>query len=74
VKAAADELAQTIQAGKPVDSFVHLQRFNGQADLTPEQRTALARSQIAVMKQLEEAAGRGDTQAAEVVNTYRAQK
>ena len=43
-------------------------------DLSPEQRAALAQSQIAVMLKLQEAAAAGDKKAGQIMEMHRASK
>lgn len=74
VQAAAAKAAEDIASGNYVESVGDLGELSSRTDLTPEQRQALAQSQIAVMQKLSEAAANGDQKAAEAMELHRARK
>ncbi len=55
-------------------AFIQLQALSFRADLTPEQRTATARSMMSVLARLQIAAANGNKVAEEMLKQYRAGK
>jgi len=73
-KQAASEAAAAIRSSNPSRAWASLQELSARSDLTPEQRQAAAQSLIAVGKELNDAAARGDRSAQQVLELHRAHK
>lgn len=74
LKALAAETAAGLDAAEPGRAFLQLNQLASRPDLTAEQRGAAAESMLAAGKRLQEAARRGDPDAARVLEAYRAGK
>lgn len=74
VRLAAEKAAQSVAAGQYVNSYFSLEALSSNPNLTPEQRRALAESQMAVMGKITEAANQGDQQAEQAIQMHRARK
>ena len=74
LKAVAAEAAAGLDAGDSGKAFLQLNQISGRSDLTAEQRGAAVESMLAAGKKLREAAARGDKDAAQVLDAYRAGK
>ena len=71
---AAAAAAAALQANNPGRAFATLQDLSSRSDLSPEQRQAAAQSLMAVGKELNEAAARGDAQARQILELHHASK
>jgi len=74
VKTLADEVAASLQNKEEPRAFGELQVLSSRPDLTPEQREAAVRAIHALNIQLALAAARGDKNAEEMLQQYRATK
>jgi hypothetical protein len=74
LKQTADAAAQEMQQGNYVQSFEKLEELSVSTELTPEQRQRLGESQAAVLKKLNEAATKGDAEAAKALEVHRSRK
>ena|SRR5687768_11092166 len=57
-----------------VEAFLQLQEMSSKPDLTPEQRSVVARSLIGVSQRLQTSAASGNAQAEELLKVHRASK
>jgi hypothetical protein len=73
-KSAATEAAAAVQQNDNPKALLEIQRLSARQDLTAEQREAAARSMLAIMEQLRQAAARGDGAAAAMLEVQRAHK
>ena len=73
-KALAEEAAAAIKAQEDAKAFVQLNALAARQDLSREQRAAAAESMLTVNTRLNEAAARGDREAAKLVEEYRSGK
>ena len=74
LKQTADAAAQEMQQGNYVQSYEKLEELSVSTELTPEQRQRLGESQAAVLKKLNEAATKGDAEAAKALEVHRSRK
>lgn len=74
LKKAADEASQALADGAYDVSLGRIADLSARADLSPEQRQALAQSRIAVMRKLQEQAAAGDAKANQIMEMHRASK
>ena len=74
VKGLATDLAGSVQNKDFQKAFMQAQDLSDHTDLTPSQRQAATRTQMAVMQQLVAAAANGDQQAADFLKAYKATK
>jgi hypothetical protein len=73
LKAAADETAAAIER-EPANALGKLQAISSNVDLTSEQRRAAEQSMLLLLKKLREAAAKGDANAEQALDAYRATK
>ena len=74
LKVLVEEASSGLLAGDAGKSFLQLSLVSSRPDLTAEQRGITAESMLAAGKKLQEAAVRGDKEAAQVLEAYRAAK
>ena len=74
VKAALGEAEAAMKAEEDAKAFMQLNALSARPDLTAEQRGAAAQSMLSVSKKLDEAAAKGDREAAALLESYRASK
>ncbi len=74
VKAALGEAEAAMKAQEDAKAFMQLNALSARPDLTAEQRGAAAQSMLSVSKKLDEAAAKGDREAAALLESYRASK
>jgi hypothetical protein len=70
----AQHAVEALRGGNDASGFEDLQALTQRPDLTPDQRRATARSMLALQEKLRTAAGKGDKQAEEALERYRATK
>ena len=73
LKAAADETAATIER-EPAKALGQLQAISANVDLTSEQRRAAEQSMFLLLKNIQEAASKGDANAEKALQVYQATK
>ncbi|MEO8425815.1 MAG: hypothetical protein ABI651_01755 [Verrucomicrobiota bacterium] len=73
LKSAADETAAAIDR-EPAKALGQLQGITANVDLTSEQRRAAEQSTLLLLKKLREAAAKGDANAEQALEAYRATK
>ena len=73
LKAAADETAAAIEH-EPTKALGQLQAISANVDLTSEQRRAAEQSMFLLLKNIREAASRGDANAEKALEAYQATK
>jgi hypothetical protein len=73
LKAAADETAAAIER-EPARALGQLQAISANVDLTSEQRRAAEQSMLLLLKNIREAAAKGDPNAEKALEAYRATK
>lgn len=71
---AAEEVGQAVSDGAYDVALGRISSLGIRPDLTPEQRTALAQSRVAVMIQLQQAAAAGDAKAQQIIEEQRVSK
>ena len=74
VKSLADDVAASLQNKEDPKAFGELQVLSARPDLTPEQREAAVRAIHTLTLQLAAAAAKGDQNAEEMLQQYRATK
>jgi hypothetical protein len=74
IREAANNAVAAIQNQDEPRAFIQLQALSIRPDLTPEQRTATARSMMTVLGRLQMAAANGNKVAEEMLKQYRASK
>ncbi len=74
VKNLADEVAASLHNQEEPKAFWELQELSARPDLTPEQREAALRATLALNIRLQAAAAKGDKNAEEMLQRYRATK
>ena len=73
LKSAADETAVAIER-EPAKALRQLQGISANVDLTAEQRRAAEQSMLLLLKKLRDAAAKGDANAEQALDAYRATK
>jgi len=73
LKAAADETAAAIER-EPTRALGQLQGISSNVELTPDQRRAAEQSTLLLLKKLRDAAAKGDANAEQALEAYRATK
>ena len=73
LKSAADETAVAIER-EPAKALGQLQGISANVDLTAEQRRAAEQSMLLLLKKLRDAAAKGDANAEQALDAYRATK
>ncbi len=73
LKAAVDEAAAAIER-EPAKALGQLQTISANVDLTSEQRRAAEQSMLLLLKNIREAASKGDANAEQALEAYRATK
>jgi hypothetical protein len=73
-KTAANEITTAVQNNDDVKAMLELQNLTGRSELTSEQREVAGRSIITVMERLQQAAAKGDKNAADALEMHRATK
>ena len=73
LKAAADETAAAMDR-EPTKALGQLQGISANVDLTSEQRRAAEQSMLLLLKKLRDAAAKGDANAEQALEAYRATK
>ena len=73
LKAAADDTAAAIER-EPAKALGQLQAISANVDLTSEQRRAAEQSMLLLLKNIREAASKGDANAEQALEAYRATK
>lgn len=74
VRQAVEQVAGDAAGVQSGESLERLQALSEVADLTPEQRQAIARSRNAMLKQLQEQAAGGSAQAQQVIQRYQSSR
>lgn len=74
LKKAADEASEALANGDYDVSLGRISELSSRPDLSSEQRTALAQSQVALMRKLQEEAAAGNAKAAQLMELHRASK
>ena len=73
-KEMADSLAAAMAENNYNKAYVTMQQLNESARLSAEQRQAMAQQQTALLQKLRDASSRGDKDASELLQHYRATK
>lgn len=74
VRQAVDQVTGDPAGVQSGESLERLQALSEVADLTPEQRQAIARARNAMLKQLQEEAAGGSAQAQQVIQRYQSSR
>jgi hypothetical protein len=70
----ADQFVQSMQDHDPAAALADIQQLRAMPNLTPDQRTILARALITTTRELQTVADSGDPQAAQAMHAYRVSK